>query len=80
MRDIELNWEQSDADRDRLTVALMEAVSAALDRGEITMITVAGDPVAGIAPAGQITLLPADRLRGVQIGHGNTQSNTFGQP
>ena len=78
MKDIELNWEQSDADRDRLVVALLEAVGAALERGEITMITVDGDPLAGIAPAGQIPLMPADRLRGVQFGDGNVQSNTFG--
>ena len=78
MRDIELNWQQSDADQNEICAALLEAVGAALDRGEITWITVDGTPLAGIAPAGQIPLMPADRLRGVQIGHGNVQSNTFG--
>ena len=78
MRDIELNFEQSDADQERITAALLAAVGAAMDAGEITMITVDGDPVAGIAPAGQIRRLPADVLRGMQFGNGNVQSNTFG--
>jgi hypothetical protein len=54
VRDIELNWPGSDADRDRLTAGLMQAVGEAMEPGNVTLITVDGSPVAGIAPAGQI--------------------------
>ena len=54
MRDIELNWGSSDADRERLTVELMQAVGDAVEPGNVTLITIDGDPVAGIAPARQI--------------------------
>jgi hypothetical protein len=54
VRDIELNWQQSDADRDRLIAELLQAVSEAANPGNVTLITIDGDPLAGIAPAGQI--------------------------
>lgn len=57
---------------ERLTAALMTAVGAAIDKDETTHLTIDGEPVAVIAP---YSLPP---FRGVQIGHGNVQSNTFG--
>jgi hypothetical protein len=52
MSSIELNWLQSGADMEWLTVAVMNAVSAAIDEGrhETTYLTVDGELVAVIAP------------------------------
>ena len=52
MNSIELNFQQSDSDREQVTTALMQAVSGAIDpdRHETTYLTVDGEPVAVILP------------------------------
>jgi ABC-type sugar transport system substrate-binding protein len=55
MRDIELGWPESDEDRERLTADLLQAVGEVVEPHNITtLLTIDGDPVAGIAPASQI--------------------------
>ena len=73
MPDIELNFQQSDADMEALTIALMNAVGAAVDesRPETTFLTIDGQPVAAIVPVN------VDARRGTQIGSGNIQVNKF---
>jgi hypothetical protein len=70
VNDIELNWANSDASRDRLIVELFGALGAVVESGDSTTITLDGQPVA--------TIVPVDEPRpGVQIGHGNVQHNVF---
>ena len=75
MSDIELNFQKSDADADMeaLTIALMNAVGAAVDesRAETTFLTIDGQPVAAIVPVN------VDARRGTQVGSGNIQVNRF---
>ena len=66
---IELSQPESDADRDRIIVAMFAAVGAAVERGETTTLTIEGQPVAKICPPGP--------HRGMQIGNHNVQSNVF---
>lgn len=54
MRDIELNWQESGADRERLGGELMNAVAEAIGAGNVTMLTINGNPVAVVAPAAQV--------------------------
>lgn len=62
VRDIELGWPESDEDRERLTEDWFQAITEVVEFGGVTLLTIDGEPVAGIAPVSQIMQERADTV------------------